>query len=327
MKKTLLAIALAAATTTAYADTSISGHVNYILGDLEEFNGNEDITVDNGGASVSRFAIKSSQEAAGVTWGIFIERSIVDGGVGGRQDNLFAQGNFGKFTLGQGSEAGDDAVENDYSGTYLTQGDLGSWGLSDQSGVSGGSDSKFSTPDGGRTENLRYDTPQLGMFSGAVSYDTEDTVSVEAKLEGSMFKASVYVASKGDAAKTDPALVPNSAQGDEVGGSVAVKFGGFTAALQAAQVDEGETTAGADNGADVDYAGVVIGYNVGSISASVDFKTNENDADTLDKETVGLNFVYRPAKGVELYTGYRTVDNKITDTDADGVLFGARVKF
>jgi hypothetical protein len=313
MKKTLLAIALAAATTTAYADTSISGHVNYILGDLEDFNGNEDITVDNAGTSVSRFRIKSTKEAAGVTWGVYIERSIVDGGVGGRHDNFFAKGGFGKVTLGQGSEAGDDAVENDYSGTYLTQGDLGSWGLSDQSTVPGGSDSSFKTTDGSRTENLRYDTPQLGMFSAAISYDTQDTVSAEANLKGSMFKASIYVASKGDAA----------GDSDEVGGSVAVKFNGFTAALGAAQTEE---SAAAMND-DIDYTNVVIGYNVGPISASVDFKTNGNDADTLDKETVGLNFVYRPTKGVELYAGYRTVDNKISDTDADGVLFGGRVKF
>jgi len=322
MKKTILAIALAAATTTAFADTTLSGHVNWKFGDLEDFNGNEDITVNNANTSQSRFRIKSSKESNGTTYGIYLERGLVDTGVNNRVDELFMSGGFGKVTLGQGSEAGDGAVEMDYSGTYLTQGDLSSWELGDQSGVPGGSDSRFSTPDGGRTERLRYDLPKMGMFSAAISYDTQDTTSVEAKLSGSMFKAAIYVAAKGDAAKTGA-----TAAGDEVGGSVAVKFGGFTAAVGAVQVDEGETTTGADNGADLDYTNLVLGYNAGPISASVDFKTNENDAGTNEKETVGLNFVYRPTKGVELYAGYRTVDNKVSDTDADGILAGARVRF
>jgi hypothetical protein len=184
------------------------------------------------------------------------------------------------------------------------------------------SDSSFSTPDGGRTENLRYDTPKLGMFTAAVTLDNQDTVSAEINVKGSMFKASVYVASKGDAASTGL-----TAGGDEVGGSVAVKLGGFSAAIGAAQVDEGETALGADNGADLDYTNVVVGYRSGPIAVSVDLKTNENDADTIDKETLGLNFVYTVTKGVELYAGYRTVDNNATDTDADGILAGGRVKF
>jgi len=309
MKKTILAIALAAATTTAFADTTLSGHINYKFGDLEDFNNNEDITVNNATTSQSRFRIKSSKEVGSATWGIYLEHGIVDGGVNRRHDNLFVKGGFGKLTLGQGSEAGDGAVEMDYSGTYLTQGDLGSWEL----GAGPDSDSSFSTPDGGRTENLRYDTPKLGMFSAAVSYDTQDTVSVEANLSGSMFKAAVYVASKGDAA----------GDSDEVGGSVAVKFGGFSVALGAAQVDE--SAAGADD--DLDYTNVVLGYRTGPISVAVDVKTNESDDESVDKATAGLNFVYRPAKGVELYAGYRTVDNDATDTDADGILAGARVRF
>jgi len=309
MKKTILAIALAAATTTAFADTSISGHVNYKFGDLEDFNGNEDITVGTGSTSESRFRIKASTEANGVTYGIRQEFGLGAPGssaINKRFNSLYMKGSFGKVTLGQGSEAGDDVVENDYSGTYLTQGDLGSWEL--------GGDFAFRTPDGGRTENLRYDTPKLGIFTGAVSLDTQDTVSVEANLKGSMWKAGIYVASKGDAA----------GDSDEVGGSVAVKLGYFTAALGAVQVDE--TAAGADN--DYDYTNVVLGYRSGAISVAVDYKINEGgNSALLDSETTGLNFVYRPTKGVELYAGYRTVDNSVTDTDADGILAGGRVKF
>jgi hypothetical protein len=309
MKKTLLAIALAAATTTAYADTTLSGHINQKFGDLEDFNSNEDFTVGNAGTSQSRFRIKSTKEVNGVTWGMYLEHGLVDSGVNRRHDNLFAKGSFGKVTLGQGSEAGDGAVENDYSGTYLTQGDLGSWEL----GIGPDSDSSFSTPDGGRTENLRYDTPKLGMFTAAVTLDNQDTVSVEANLKGSMWKAGVYAATKGDAA----------GDSDEVGGSVAVKFGGFNVAVGAAQVDEGV----AGDNTDLDYTNIVVGYRAGPVAVSVDLKTNENDAGNVDKETVGLNFVYTVTKGVELYAGYRTVDNNATDTDADGILAGGRVKF
>jgi hypothetical protein len=130
MKKTILAIALAAATTTAFADTSVSGHVNYKFGDLEDFNGNEDFTIGTAGTSESRFRFKASTEANGVTYGIRQEfglggpgTSSVGSSFNKRFNSLYLKGSFGKVTLGQGSEAGDGAVENDYSGTYLTQGD------------------------------------------------------------------------------------------------------------------------------------------------------------------------------------------------------------
>ena len=83
MKKTLLAVALTAASMTAVADMSVSGHVNYKAGFLEDFQsngvdgaGNEDLTVGSAGTSESRFRILSLLEANGLTYGSKIDMCV-----------------------------------------------------------------------------------------------------------------------------------------------------------------------------------------------------------------------------------------------------------
>lgn len=326
MKKTILAAALVAASTTAFADTSLSGHVNYVAGDLEDFSGDEDFTVDNANTSKSRFRIKASREASGVTYGLTQEFGVNTGSsVDQRVNEFYLKGAFGKLSLGQGSEAGDGLAENDFSGTYvLNNSSYESWG-----GVN------VSNIDGGRDERLRYDTPKLGNIATlSVDLDTNDDVSVGAGLGGSFWKLGVYAEDR------------DANDSDEIGGSIAVKLAGFTAAVHAGERDAtGATTDPDDNFGDVEFTRVVLGYNAGSFSIAVDAATNERDTvavgattnGKLDTETVGLSFVYRPTSGVELYAGYReATDNEATTTtsvfanneeDADGFLFGGRVKF
>lgn len=315
MKKTLLAIALAAATTTAFADTTLSGHINYAAGDLEDFSGNEDFVVQNANSSQSRFRIKADKEAGGITYGIYLEHGLVDSGVNRRVDEFFIKGGFGKLTLGQGSEAGDGATEADFSGTYLGNGAAyNTW-----------TDPSITQVDGGRDERLRYDSPKLGPVSLAIDYDTNDNVGAAISAGGKFWKLGAFVESK------------DADDSDEVGASVAFKFAGVTLALQAGQID------GADDSTDsLDYTKTIVGYRTGAFSVAVDYATNERDAvaggtGAKDTETLGLTFVYRPTKGVELYAGLReSTDNEATATssvfanneeDASGFLFGGRVRF
>lgn len=321
MKKTLLAVALAAASTTAFADVSVSGHVNYVFGDIEDFTGNEDITVNDAITSQSRFRIKSSKEANGITYGSTQEFGLNGDSstdvVGIRVNEFFLKGDFGKLSLGQGSEAGDGAAESDFSGTYLgNNAAYNTWGLS----------SAIGQIDGGRDERLRYDSPKLGgIFAVALDIDTNDDTSIAVRAGGSNWKAAVYQESR------------DANDSDEIGASVALKFGGFTAAAHYGEIDDNGLAAAAARG-DIEFSRFILGYRSGPYSVAVDLATREQDASTgnaeVDHETTGLTFVYRPTGGVELYAGIRSVDDDDAapslpgmEDDGDGFLVGGRVKF
>jgi hypothetical protein len=321
MKKTLLAVALTAASMTAVADMSVSGHVNYKAGFLEDFTsggdaavqGNEDLTVGTAGTSESRFRFLSSTEANGVTYGAKIELGLGepdrDNALNKRQNEVYISGAFGKVTLGQGSSAGDGATENDFSGTYLTAGDLTSWEL-------GGDLANNSSIDIGRTERLRYDAPAIGNLHLSASIndaqavsDTGNDIAVAATYKLSNFAFSVATIS----AEADDS--------DVIEASVAGKMANFTAAL-------GYHTQEEVGGNDLEQTHVILGYNPGPFSVSVDFQTTEIDNEPAsDAETTGLNFVYRPTKGVELYAGARSAEANDGALDESAFLMGARVKF
>ena len=317
MKKTLLALAIAGAAVSAQADVSISGHVNYSAGNLEDFNGNDGFDVQNNGASGSRFRIVASKEANGITYGTRQELGLTTGGTGAlntRVSQFTIGGDFGQFSLGQGWEAGDDAAEQDKSGTYLLTGSaFDAWDVGNN----------FNNVDGGRDNRLRYDSPKLGGVAKiAADIDTNDNVGLSLALSGSNWSAGLFTEQ-----------MDATGVADQIGGSVAANFGGFTAAVQL-----GETSG---NGAtsDTSYSGVILGYRVGKISVALDFANYEVEpaaggAATVDNGTTGLSFVYRPTGGVELYAGIRNADSDIAGStafqgqdDATGVLVGGRVKF
>jgi hypothetical protein len=346
MKKTLLAVALTAASMTAVADMSVSGHVNYKAGFLEDFQsngvdgaGNEDLTVGSAGTSESRFRILSSLEANGLTYGSKIELGLGEPGranaLNKRQNELYISGAFGKVTLGQGSSAGDGATENDFSGTYLTAGDLTSWELgsgSDEVEAGFTFDEDTGLPvanvvaedtagltdnnsrDIGRVERLRYDAPTIGNLHLSASLN-----DATANDEGNDFAiAATYKLPS--FAFTIASVSADADDSDVVEASVAGKMANFTAALGYHTEENG--------GDDIDQTHVILGYNPGPFSVSVDFQTTEVDGDSArDAETTGLNFVYRPTKGVELYAGARNAQAGDGDIDEDAFLMGARVKF
>lgn len=346
MKKTLLAVALTAASMTAVADMSVSGHVNYKAGLLEDFQsngvdgaGNEDLTVGSAGTSESRFRILSSLEANGLTYGSKIELGLGEPGranaLNKRQNELYISGAFGKVTLGQGSSAGDGATENDFSGTYLTAGDLTSWELgagtaaaaattavNPVTGVveavaevvgTGGGLAENSSRDIGRVERLRYDAPTIGnlhlsaSLNDATVNDAGNDFAIAATYKLPSF------------AFTVASVSADADDSDIVEASVAGKMANFTAALGFHTEENG--------GDDLEQTHVILGYNPGPFSVSVDFQTTETDSKSVDAETTGLNFVYRPTKGVELYAGARNAQAADGVIDEDAFLMGARVKF
>jgi hypothetical protein len=352
MKKTLLAVALTAASMTAVADMSVSGHVNYKAGSLEDFQsngvdgaGNEDLTVGTASTSESRFRILSSLEANGITYGTKIELGLGEpnraNALNKRQNEVYVSGGLGKVTLGMGSSAGDGATENDFSGTYLTAGDLSSWELGAGSAAvaagfapgvfdpvtgvtaapvanvpaaAGGSLASNSSKDIGRVERLRYDAPAIGnlhlsaSLNDAAVNDAGNDFAIAATYKLPSFIVTVASVSK------------DADDSDVVEASVAGKMANFTAALGFHTEENG--------GNDLEQTHVILGYNPGPFSVSVDFQTTEVDGSpAFDAETTGLNFVYRPTKGVELYAGARNAQAADGVIDEDAFLMGARVKF
>jgi len=336
MKKALLALAVAGAAVSAQADVSISGHVNYSAGDLSDFNGNEGLDVQNNGASGSRFRIVASKEANGITYATRQELSVNGADApGGRVSDMTIAGDFGKFYLGHGWESGEDATENDFSGTYVLTGSAyDAWDL-------GGN---INNVDGGRDQRLRYDSPKLGgVVTIKADIDTNDNLGLAVFAGGSNWKAAIYTETKGDTGTT--AATATDAQTDEVGGSFALKVAGFTAAIQMGKKDGQQaiaataTTDAVTAANEQDYRGVILGYRSGKFSVAFDVANYEETpvtggAATVDNDTKGLSFVYRPTGGVELYAGLRTADANVvgatpfnTQNDADGFLVGGRIKF
>lgn len=304
MKKALLALAVAGAAVSAQADVKLSGHVNYAAGDFEDFNGNNSLTVNDATTSQSRFRITASKKADGITYGLKEEFGLNNGAVAIRVNEFWLKGDFGKVSMGQGSEAGDGATEADFSGTYLLNGAAyNTWGLN----------GRIQQLDGGRDERLKYDSPKLGgVATVSVDLDTNDNIGFAVSAGQGNWKAGLYHESK------------DGNNADETGGSFAIKAGVITAAFQIATIDE--TATGAND--DRDYNKFILGYRSGPLSVSVDFSSSETDGGLVaDDETTGLNIVYRPTKGVELYSGFRTAEDNLTTVDGDGFLIGGRVKF
>lgn len=331
MKKTLLAIALATAATTAQADVSLSGHVNYSMGDFEEFNGtastadpednpydkDQGFNVVNNDSSGSRFRIVGSIEHNGLTYGVRQELGLANGGGSptGRISQITVSGGFGQFSLGQGWESGDDITELDYSGTYIAGSGAGGYTFG------GGDGTQTPNIDGGRDQRLRYDSPKIGGFLNiAADYDEGENFGVSLLAKGDFWQAGVYTE------------LMDEDDTDELGGSVAVKFSGFTASLQYGTKDNGT------NNGDSEYTGVILGYNVGKVSVAIHTEnrvdTDGSGDDTVDNTSNGVSFAYRPTAGVEFFAGYRTAESDIgnkyqggTEDSASGLAIGGIVTF
>jgi|GEM_PF-3077013 len=341
MKKALLALAVAGAAVSAQADVKLSGHVNYVAGDLEDLqtqvnNGaleasNTNFTVDDADTSVSRFRIIATKKAGDITYGLREEFGLDgndDADVSIRFNELWIKGGFGKVSLGQGSESSDGGAENDFSGTYLINGDLDSWNSAGEF--------SFTTVDGGRTERLKYDSPKIGgLATVSIDYQSDDDVVGGITLGQSNWAASLYHESR------------DANDSDETGGSFAVKAGGFSLAYQFADRDAQNSAAATTAnslGEELEYRAIIIGYKVGAFSFALDRQTNEVTGVALDASTTpevtstGFGFVYRPTKGVELYSAVRKFEADITSQatqvatnttsfDGTGILIGGRIKF
>ena len=149
--------------------------------------GTKAAVANNGGSRTRVRATGSSELMDGNTVAIQFEYEEKGTGVNLRHANLQYGGDFGRVTIGQGSEAGDGSQYSDTTGVNGIGHGAGTgagFGLGDYFG---------SLDSGGRTNMLRYDTPAIGPLSAAVSVANGDSISALLKLNtevsGSSFGA------------------------------------------------------------------------------------------------------------------------------------------
>ncbi len=162
-----------------------------------------------------------------------------------RHANVHYSGEFGKITIGQGSEAGDSSAYSDPSGVF----GIGH-GQEKESSKLGG---YFGSLDAGtRTNMIRYDTPSIGPLSAAVSVGNGDRVSAKLGLRtefgGTSFSAQVAtLQEKGDSSTGGASFGASMASGLTVSGAWA-KGGSMGAAaaetgeLRSVCVDDTDAT-------------------------------------------------------------------------------------
>ena len=187
-------------------DFTISGHINRALFVVDSDDPDSSkAEIANNGSSSTRVRVTGSGEMMdGNTVGIQFEyeeggsfdkgKEPYDDGGGGtglklRHANVYYSGEFGKITIGQGSEAGDASAY---------RGGVGTFGIGHGQGTGSAFTlgSYFGSLDaGGRKNAVRYDTPALGPVGAAVSVANGDSISLAATLStefsGSSFNAMV----------------------------------------------------------------------------------------------------------------------------------------
>ena len=325
-----IAAALAAPMAAQAVDFSISGQVNRALFIVDNDTGTTAKVANNGASSTRVRATGSSEMMDGNTAGILIEYEERAPSVNLRHAHAWFSGGFGKITLGQAAEAGDGTVYPDKSGV---------WGIGvGQLHASGSSlyGEYFASLDGGSRKNLvRYDTPVIGLISGAVSVANNDYVS--AKITGDQSVGDTTVSGslavnmggrRVPADKNEPPDVTTAALG--IGLASGITWSVTWASSNPPEVDR-ETAS---------YVHTVVGYKFGDSSVGISYYGG-NDLVRNGSESTGIGVGVAhllPKVNALVYAGVQqhSVDggdptNIALDAKGDGsdtvLTIGTRIKF
>ena len=318
MKPKALTVAIAGVFAVPMAaqavDFNISGHVNRALFIVDSDDGTQAQVADNGGSSSRVRVTGSSETMDGNTVGIQVEYQATGTTLGLRHANIQYSGDFGRVTIGQGSEAGDGSAYSDTTGVF---------GIGHGAGTS--SDfhlgSYFGSLDAGTRGNMiRYDTPDIGPMGVAVSVGNEDRVSARVKLntEFSGTSFGVQVASlqeKGDTSTFGASFGATMASGLTVSGAWA----------------NGESMGG--NATDPTYFQAEVGYKFGDTGVAVSWYSSEDFINEGSEGTaIGIGATHSlPKVGASIYAAVQNYDVMDMaggmDTDESVLVVGTRVKF
>jgi len=314
MKKSLVALAVLAASGASFAQSSVTlyGIADIWFGSVDA-NGSSTTVLQSGGVNTSRWGMKGSEDlGGGMKANFLLEQGIVldNGSVGSgfnRQAYVGLSGGFGEVKLGNVYTAYDDisAAANSAFDSALAP-TVGVW----ESG------NYTSNPN----NNIYYATPSMGGFSGAVSY------SLNEEALGNVEATSMHVKYNGG-----PLYVGVGYQSDEV-----YDTGVSTDYLRLnATYDFGMAKLLVGYG-NVDYAagGDVDEWEIGvdvplsaSLTLSGGYAMSSPDGGD-DSEGFGVAAAYSLSKRTTVYAGYHTRSTDNTDADdVDVYAVGLNHKF
>ncbi|WP_416139186.1 porin [Halomonas sp. HK25] len=333
---------------TPRVDVSPYGQVNlgYMLGETGE--GTESYIVDNLN-SMSRIGtwVRGSFDDTGITVGAHIELGYVQnpsnavspdnrnisGEFRDRQLNIFVEGDYGKFSLGQGDGAANNNTIADLSGTNVVSftnpavvgGGLPFVDRTTGEGVSlrnAVSNLDFE----GRYSRIRYDAPSIGPVDFSMSHGVKSSSDVTEV--GARFSAPVagrLIARIGYSVRDVGDITGDV---ETVGGSVSWLHDSgvsLTAAYSESSDDNVE------NPRSSFYWGKA-GYRINEYHA-VDIHYSETSDLSVrgDRaESVGVGYVYTPNRWLDVYAGYRNHALSRVEADYDDVnvlMLGSRIRF
>ena len=337
---------LAFAGTAQALEARISGHLNRAVMFADDGERNEVFFVDNE-TSNTRFRFTGSEEIlpgiqAGIVWEMeFLSQNSSDVAIDNRDadgfeleerhQDIYFQGAFGKFSIGQGAGAADGASEADLSGTVLvsdvgTQ-DIGGDIVFANDGVPTGiriRDTYNANDFESRYDRVRYDTPPLGPVVLSTGYGNKG----EADVYEFAARASTALPGVGKVA----ARLGYSNEGN--GGDEAETIGGSVSFLS--DVGANLTLAYTnlqDDGVDDTTLYGKLGYRVGKHAVSVDYgRTSRDDSPDVDHGSFyGAGYTFKPIGWAELYAGVKVHMAELeTGDDPDSITIataGTRIKF
>ncbi|MCL7943703.1 porin [Marinobacter sp. ATCH36] len=343
------------------------GHINMAVMHAETGNGSEQYIVDNDYAS-SRVGgvISTNLEEIDLKVGAHIEyeyqhnpsnlvtpeNRTIKGDFDERHLNLFAEGGFGKVSVGQGHGAADDSTEMDLSGTKVASfPDLalvgGALPFVDNSGDATTSPTLFQTIRNqdfeARYDRLRYDTPAFGPVTFSVSQGyknemdiTEVAASYNKAIEGVGQLSSAIGYSTRDTGGPAGDVV-------NIGGSVSwLHNTGINMTVVYSNIEN-------DSIRDSDFSMFKLGYKTGKHSFTIhraqgdDFNpvvitpsAAAGQPDTrftvAGSEAIvfGAAYVYKPIKRLDIYTAYNnfSLDSDVGNYDDVNIaMVGSRFRF
>ena len=308
MERKLIAAAVSSALVLPMAaqavEFSVSGHINRAVISVDGTGAANDGDVQHvdANSSETRFRFTGSGELEnGMTAGVQLELGRPSAWRT-RHANVYLSSAAGKVTIGAGSAATDGMAHADMGGASWLGGAT-NWCSYHSTGPACPSN------DGGRPDNVRYDTPSIGPANIAVSAGNDDYWDVKLSIAGSMGDAGYdirigHIGEHGDDA------------GDVTTASAGLGFGqGTTVALAWSQSQN------ADNH---EYQYIKLDHSYGDGSIGVYYKRGEDD--NTEGSHWGIGLGHSLGGGATAYAGYRQMSEDGED-DVDLILAGMRVTF
>lgn len=342
-------------------DLRVYGHINMAVMNADTGNGSEQYIVDNDYASSRVGAVISTNlEEIDLEVGAHIEfeyqhnpsnlvtpeNRTIKGSFDERHLNLFAKGGFGRVSVGQGHGAADNSTEMDLSGTKVASfPDLalvgGALPFVDKSGDATTGPTLFQSIRNqdfdARYDRFRYDSPDLGPVSLAVSQGYKNDIDIT--------EVSAAYSAAIDGLGRLAAAIGYSTK--DVGGPAgdAENLGGSVSWLHDTGINMTAVYSNIENdaGRDSDFTMFKVGYKTGKHSYTLhraegkDFNptyVDSADADVKvtgsDVEVYGLAYVYKPIKRLDVFAAFNnfSLESDVGSYDDVNIaMVGSRFRF